>query len=260
MCNHLTTVSLKVSDIRFSYGKKETLKGIDLELQPSQILGILGPNGSGKTTLLKCINRILVPSQGEILLGGSDISKMSRLDISKNMSYVPQNAKLDLCTPTVFEIVLMGRRPHITWQFGKKDQDIVWKCLDELGIRHLAARSFDSLSSGQSQRVLMARALAQEAKVLLLDEPTSNLDVKYQRDVMESVRMVVDEKKIGACAIIHDLDLALRFCDVSVLLNEGRIVCFGRTEDVLTSENIKEVFGVDSCIETIRGTKHLIVL
>ena len=129
-----------------------------------------------------------------------------------------------------------------------------------MGVRHLAANPFDSLSSGQSQRVLMARALAQEAKVLLLDEPTSNLDVKYQREVMDSVRTVVDQKGISACAIIHDLDLALRFCDKSILLNEGNIVCFGRTEDVLTSENIKEVFGVDSCIETIRGSKHLIIL
>ena len=253
-------VALKIEEIRFSYGKKETLKGINLKLEPSQILGILGPNGSGKTTLLKCINRILVPQQGNILFNEEDLSKMSRLDISKNISYVPQNAKLDLCTPTVFEIVLMGRRPHITWQFSKKDHEIVWGCLDEMEIRHLAARSFDSLSSGQSQRVLMARALAQEAKVLLLDEPTSNLDVKYQREVMESVRTVVNQKEIGACAIIHDLDLALRFCDTSVLLNEGNIVCFGKTEDVLTAENIKNVFGVDSCIETIRGSKHLIIL
>lgn len=253
-------MSLKVSDVRFSYGKKEILKGVDLELQSSQILGILGPNGSGKTTLLKCINRILTPSQGHIMLDDNEISKMTRLDISKNVSYVPQNAKLDICTPTVFEIVLMGRRPHITWQFGKKDEEIVWNCLDEMGIRHLAARPFDSLSSGQSQRVLMARALAQEAKVLLLDEPTSNLDVKYQRDVMESVRHVVNQKQIGACAIIHDLDLALRFCDVSVLLNEGNIICFGRTEDVLNADNVRDVFGVESCIETIRGSKHLVVL
>ena len=251
---------LSVKNVRFSYGKEETLKGIDLELGPSQILGILGPNGSGKTTLLKCINRILSPSQGEILMDGDDLSKMPRLDIAKSISYVPQNARLDLCTPTVFEIVLMGRRPHISWQYGKRDHDIAWRCLDEMGVRHLAAQSFDSLSSGQSQRVLMARALAQEAKVLLLDEPTSNLDVKYQREVMDSVRSVVDERGIGACAIIHDLDLALRYCDVAVLLNEGSIVCFGRTEDVLTRENIREVFGVDSCIETVAGSKHLIIL
>lgn len=256
-------MSLSIDGVRFSYGKnakKEILKGISLELEPSQILGILGPNGSGKTTLLKCINRLLIPQQGSILLDGNNLSEMSHLDISKCISYVPQNAKMDLCTPNVFEIVLMGRRPHITWQYGKKDYDITWQCLDEMEVRHLAANPFDSLSSGQSQRVLMARALAQEAKVLLLDEPTSNLDVKYQREVMDSVRTVVDQKGISACAIIHDLDLALRFCDKSILLNEGNIVCFGRTEDVLTSENIKEVFGVDSCIETIRGSKHLIIL
>ena len=244
-------MTLSVQGIRFSFGEKEVLKGVSLDVGSDEVLGILGPNGSGKTTLLRCINDILVPSQGSVLIDDKDIRSMTRLEVSKNIGYVPQNSKVELCTPSVYEIVKMGRRPHITWQYGPKDEEVIWRCMEEMNVKSLASASFDSLSSGQSQRVLLARALAQEANVLLLDEPTSNLDVKYQFEVMTTVRNLVRERGFCACAVIHDLNLAMRFCDKVVLLKDGEIVAKGKTEDVLTSENVKEVFGVDSCVMEI---------
>lgn len=253
-------MGIRTEDIFFGYGKNDILKGIDMDVGSSEIIGILGPNGTGKTTFLKCLNSILEPRQGKVLIDGSEVSGMSRQDIAKNMSFVPQNAASELCTPTVFEVVLMGRRPHITWQFSKKDEEIVWKCLEEMSVKDLATASFDSLSSGQAQRVLLARALAQEAKVLLLDEPTSNLDVKYQVDVLNTIRNLVKEKGFCACAILHDLDLAMRFCDKVILLKDGEVNAFGNTEEVLTPENIRKVFEVESMVVEMGGRKHVVLI
>lgn len=251
---------LEISDLCFGYNRDDTLRNVFLQLDASEILGIVGPNGSGKTTLLRCINRILAPRQGSILLDESDVRSMSNSDIAKKIGYVPQNAKSEICTPSVFEVVLMGRRPHIQWQFGNKDEDIAWAALEDMGVKHLASHPFDSLSSGQSQRVLMARALAQEAEVLLLDEPTSNLDVRYQIEVMETIHGIVHEKGLSSIAVIHDLDLAMRFCDKVILLDQGEVKASGRIEEVLSSRLIKEVFGVDAIVDNIYGRNRVIIL
>jgi len=244
-------MTLNISDIKFAFDKDDILKGVSASLGDQEILGILGPNGSGKTTLLRCINRILTPYQGSVAIDEKDIIEMSHGDISRNIAYVPQNAKLEMCAPSVYEIVKMGRRPHITWQYGQADEEIIWDCMEEMSVKELASCSFDRLSSGQSQRVLLARALAQEAKVLLLDEPTSNLDVKYQLDVMNTVKNIVHTKGCSACAVIHDLNLAMRFCDNIVLMKDGYVVDSGPAADIITPENIKEVFGVESCVSEI---------
>ncbi len=240
---------LKMDGVEFSYGSISVLQNVNMELHPSEILGILGPNGSGKTTMLRCINGILTPQQGSITLDSDEIKKMPRKDVAKNIGYVPQNAIAERSGPTVFEVVLMGRRPHIIWEFGDKDKDIAWKAMDEMGVKNLADKDFGTLSSGQAQRVLMARAIAQEAKILLLDEPTSNLDVKYQIEVMKAIHELVHQKRVGACAIIHDLDLAMRFCDKVLLLNNGEIISAGPTRMVLTPNNIKKVYDVDAIID-----------
>ncbi|UAL07437.1 MAG: ABC transporter ATP-binding protein [Candidatus Methanogranum gryphiswaldense] len=240
---------LKMDGVEFSYGSVPILQNVNMELHPSEILGILGPNGSGKTTMLRCINGILTPQQGSITLDSDEIKKMPRKDVAKNLGYVPQNAISEKNGPTVFEVVLMGRRPHIVWEFGDKDKDIAWNAMNDMDVKNLADADFGTLSSGQAQRVLMARAIAQEAKILLLDEPTSNLDVKYQIEVMRTIHDLVHQKKVGACAIIHDLDLAMRFCDKVVLLHNGNIMAAGPTRLVLNPKNIKTVYEVDAIID-----------
>jgi ABC-type cobalamin/Fe3+-siderophores transport systems, ATPase components len=253
-------MQLKMDGVWFSYGKNDVLRDVYLELDPSEVLGILGPNGSGKTTMIRCINGILTPRQGSIALDSMEIVDMPRSDIAKSLGYVPQNSVNDLCTPTVFEVVLMGRRPHITWEFGETDKKIVWEAMEEMDVKHLASSRFDRLSSGQTQRVLMARAIAQEAKILLLDEPTSNLDVKYQIDVMRAIRDLVNDRKVSACAIIHDLDLAMRFCDKVVLLHEGGIIAAGETEKILNPDNIKLVYDVESIIDRTYNRPRVLIL
>jgi len=254
-------MKLNVDGIWFSYGgNKDILKDVDLELNPSEVLGILGPNGSGKTTMIRCINGILTPRQGSITMDSKEVLEMPKLEIAKNLGYVPQNSLSDLCTPSVYEVVLMGRRPHITWEFSSKDKDIVWEAMEEMNIKHLATSRFDRLSSGQTQRVLMARAIAQEAKVLLLDEPTSNLDVRYQIDVMQTIQKLVKTKNVAACAIIHDLDLAMRFCDKIVLLMDGNVVAAGDSEEILTPENIKATYGVDSIIDRTYDRARILIM
>lgn len=254
-------MKLKVNGIEFSYDSNPVLRSVDLELDGSEILGILGPNGSGKTTLIKCINRILTPSQGTVLLDSSDIMKMKQREVAKHFGYVPQNTVNDLSCPTVFEVVMMGRRPYsLGWQYSKEDEELVWKSLEDLEVADLASRSFDHLSSGQTQRVLMARALCQGADILLLDEPTSNLDIRYQIEVMNTVKRIVKEKGVSTCAIIHDIDMAMRYCDKAVILNKGEIVAAGSVEDVITPETIKRAYGVDIVIDRNYGRPHVIVI
>ena len=254
-------MDISVNGIHFSYPhKKDILRGIGFEMSGNEFVGIIGPNGSDKTTLLKCINRILEPQQGEICLGGSDIAKMRRIDIAKNIGYVPQSGGLELSSPTVYEVVMMGRRPHGGWQMNSDDEAIVWKAMEDMSIRDLAVQSFDSLSSGQVQRVLMARALAQQADIMLLDEPTSNLDLRYQIEVMNLIRDLVDRRGVGACAIIHDMELTLKYCDKVILMQDGIITAAGRVEDVITPENIREVYGVDAVIDRHYSKPHVIIL
>ena len=252
--------TLSVEDIVFSYdGANCILDKVGLSMDHPEIVGIVGPNGSGKTTLIKCINNILTPKQGKIMIDESDIKSMRKNEIAKKLAYVPQKSDRDINSPNVYEVVLMGRKPHTSWQYTEKDDEIVWRNMEELSIAHLASHKFDELSSGQLQRVLIARAITQEAKILLLDEPTSNLDVKYQIEVMNTIQRIVETKDVGACIIIHDLDLAYHFCDRIVMMGDKKIKYAGTPDEVMCPENIKDVFEVDSVIVEINGTKHVVI-
>jgi len=222
------------------------LDDLDLVVDDSQVLGLVGPNGSGKTTLIKCIDRILKP-KGSILLDGADIETMNRTEMAKRLGYVPQSSSTPIST-SVFDTVLMGRRPHISWRVSDSDLDKVADILQLLQLEDMAMRDFDQLSGGQKQKVLIARALCQEPSVLLLDEPTSNLDMKHQLEVMETVTALVKQKNISAVMALHDLNLAARFVDKLAILKGGRIYAAGDPADLLNARNIREVYGVEAIV------------
>lgn len=252
---------LDASGIVFGYSENRIiLDGVGISIDRGDFVGIIGPNGSGKTTMIKCLNKILTPKQGEILLNGEDISGMKRIEVARQIGYVPQSSSEEMSAPTVYEVVMMGRKPRMSWQCSEADEDAVWAIMEELDVAHLASHGFDELSSGQTQRVLMARAIAQEATVLLLDEPTSNLDIRYQLDVMDMVRDIIESRSVSACAIVHDLDLALRYCNKVLLMNDGHVEAFGRSEEVITEDSIRRVYGVDVRLEDLYGRRRLIVI
>ncbi len=251
-------MKITVQDLTFSYQSTSTLNKVSMQLQTQEVLGMVGPNGSGKTTLLKCINKILEPKQGTILLGEQAIKKMSRLQVAKQIGYVPQAQTTISEQLSVFEMVLMGRRPHITWQNSEKDNQKVWEALKTLNIEKLAMRNFYELSGGEQQRVLVARSVAQEAKVLLLDEPTSNLDIKHQLEVMELTQTLVETQGLAAAIAIHDLNLAARYCDKILMMKNGVIFAAGAPSKVLSVENIGEVYGVEVEINYSRNNLYIV--
>jgi iron complex transport system ATP-binding protein len=220
-------------------------------------LGIVGPNGSGKSTLIRCIDRILKPRQGSILLDGTEMKTMGQMEIAKSLGYVPQNAPRTFPV-TVFDTVLMGRRPHLAWNSGERDREKVAEALERLGIEGLALMDSNEISGGEQQRVLIARALAQEAGILLLDEPTSNLDIRHQLEVMEIMRNLVKEKELSAIIAIHDLNLASRYADRVIMMNKGEIFTKGDPASVFTPQNIAQVYGVESLVEKKNGTLYIV--
>ena len=252
-------VTLNVKDLAFSYASAPVLAGVSLEVGTKEIVGVLGPNGAGKSTLLKCIDRILQPQQGSILLDGEEISHLSRLELAKKIGYIPQSLS-HAFSITVFDAVLMGRRPHINWRTSEEDTEKVLETLDMLHIEDLAMRDINELSGGQIQQVFIARALVQEPDVLLLDEPTSNLDIRHQLEVMHTVKSIVRKKEISAIMAIHDLNLAARFADKIVLMNGGGILAVGNPAAVITPENIRLVFKVDADVYEKDGKLHVVPL
>ena len=239
---------LQIKNLSFSYGSTQILKDINMELGSSDVLGIVGPNGAGKSTLLRCIDRILVPQNGTLLLDGQEMKQMSSMEIAKKIGYVPQSIS-NTFPATVFDTVLMGRRPHLGWRSSEEDIDTVLEVLTMLKIKYLAMRDFNEISGGQQQKVLIARALAQDAEILLLDEPTSNLDIRHQLEVMEILTKLVKKKGLSVMMAIHDLNLASRYSDRIIMLNGGGIRDTGDPVSVLTAENIQSVYGVEVIVK-----------
>ena len=236
-------MNLETKDLKVSLNKNEILKGIDIELGNKEFIGIIGPNGSGKSTLLKCLYRNLSPSSGSIYIDNIEIWKISTRESAKKIGVLAQH-KHHSFDFTVLDMVLMGRSPYkkLMDRDTKEDYDIVYEAIDKVNIRHLANRSFNSLSGGEQQRVILARALAQKTKCLILDEPTNHLDIKYQLQLME----IVKNLGIEVIAAIHDLNIAAMYCDKIYVLKGGEIVAYGTPKDVLTKEFIKEVYDVDA--------------
>lgn len=243
---------LSIQGLFFGYRNINVLEDIELELNKGEILSVVGPNGAGKTTLLKCIAGIVRPEKGIILINGKDASRMKRLVLARCIAYVPQSSPSKFPI-TVFDAVLMGRRPYISWKPSRRDLEMVADIVKSMGLEDIALRDFDQLSGGQKQKVLLARAVAQDTEYLLLDEPTANLDLKHQIEVMEMISSMVKSNGVAAILAMHDLNLASRFSDRMVMLNAGKIFCNGDPQQIITAENIRSVYGVEATISLSNG-------
>ena len=249
---------IKIDGLTFSYSSTPVLKDITLDLTGPKFVSILGPNGVGKSTLIHCINKILSPTGGTVMLDGKDVKDITIKEMAKQVGYVPYSAN-DTFPLTVVDTVLMGRHPHSKWGSLDKDLDIVYDTLKMLGISHLAMRNFNELSAGQHQKVMLARGLVQEPKVLLLDEPTSNLDIRHQLDVTKMLKRLSEEKGILVIMISHDISIAAKFSDEIIMLRDGAIYAAGTPNEVITEPNLEAVYGVKSRIVDDDGRPHVIL-
>ena len=248
---------LKVADLNFNYNGNSILKDISFELNRGQILGVLGVNGAGKTTLLKCLNRILKPQTGRVMLNEQNVKHMHRNEVATHFAYVPQ--KYGDEPLSVFDTILLGRKPYIKWVATEHDLRIVQAILHRLEIEHLALRSTNQLSGGEMQKVIIARALAQEPEILLLDEPTSNLDLKNQLQVMQLVTRAVREHDMAAIVSVHDINLAFRFVDHFLMLKDGKVHISASKENI-TATDIEEVYGVKVIVSELNDHRIVIPL
>ncbi|MCX8187125.1 MAG: ABC transporter ATP-binding protein [Nitrososphaeria archaeon] len=254
-------MSLCARDLQFYYGARKILENISLTADEGELIGVVGPNGSGKTTLLKILDGLLKPKIGSVYLDGKSIQEMSIKEIARNIAMVPQDASADV-EFTAFEMVIMGRTPHL----GKlsletvEDEAKVKRWMEVTETLHLAERKMSEISGGEKQRVIIARALAQEPRVLLLDEPTANLDLCYQLQIMDLLKRLTRELGLIVICAIHDLNLASRYCDRIILLNEGVIAAVGKPIEVITAENLRKVFKVDAKITHDPETNSLNII
>lgn len=254
-------MEIVINGIKFAYGSVDdaVLNGITLDICGPQVVSILGPNGVGKSTLIHCINKILSPTVGTIFYDGKDVSEYTLKDMAKHIGYVPYSSS-DTFPLTVVDTVLLGRHPHAKWRTTDEDLEIVYDTLEKLGIQDLAMRYFNELSAGQHQKVMLARGLVQRPEVLLLDEPTSNLDIKHQLGISRTLRQLSHSENLLVIMISHDLNIAARYSDNVILMHEGRIFAVGTPSEVLTVENIRHVYGVESRILDDGGSPYIMLL
>ncbi|MCI7713604.1 MAG: ABC transporter ATP-binding protein [Clostridiales bacterium] len=247
---------MTVEHLCFSYpcGRK-ILEDISFAADAGECLAVLGNNGAGKSTLLKCFSHILRPQSGRVLVDGRDILSLSLGELAREAALMTQSAPSTRLT--VYDTLLLGRKPYMKWGVSQHDRAVVADILRQLELEPFAMRYLDQLSGGEQQKILLARALVQEPKLLLLDEPTSSLDLKNQYEVLGLVRRFCRERNITAVLVIHDLNLALRFCDRFLFLHGGRVLAFGGPEAV-TPANIRAVYGMDAAVEQVRGVPVVI--
>ena len=255
-------INLALNHVSFSYTDVPVLHHIDLMVEQGEMVGLLGSNGSGKTTLLKLASGVLRPAEGDIHLDGSSLSHLKRRQVAQRVAVVPQQFHMPFAF-TLREVVLLGRTPFLKAfsNEGERDQQAVNRAMELIGIEELGQRFFNELSGGEQQKAVLAMALAQEPKLLLLDEPTAHLDINHQMEILELVKGLNREQGITVIGAMHDLNLAALYFDRLVLLKEGRIFTNGTPSQVLTEENIGEVFGawVQVIQHPLMKTPHIVI-
>lgn len=238
-------LKLQVKNLKFSIDKKDILKDISFDIPKGSFVGIIGPNGSGKSTILKNIYRLYKPDSGKLILDNKDLSTMKDKDCAKEIAVLAQesNSQFDF---TVEQIVKMGRYPYksVFEDYSKKDMDMVNNMLKRVGLDDYSNRSFSKLSGGEKQRTLIARALVQDTDFLILDEPTNHLDIGYQIQLMDLVKSL----NITTLSAIHDMNIASMYCDYLIVMKDGKIRKCGSVEEVITSDMLKEIFGVNAYV------------
>ena len=232
------------------------LQDVAFQAEEGQFLAILGNNGAGKSTLLKCMNGILKPDAGSLLLDGEDLLALPRRQVAQRVAFVAQTVASTQMT--VHDMVMLGRRPYMGWSFSREDHDIVHAAMARLGLMDMRGRFLNQLSGGERQKVMLARALAQQPRLLLLDEPTSALDIRNQYQVLKIVGELCRTEGLTAVVVIHDLTLALRFCDRFLLMRDGQVYRCGGLE-VLDKTALREVYGVDAEPVVVNG-RHIVLV
>ena len=237
--------SYRLVDVNFSYNGIPVIEGLEMEIKAGSFLGLLGPNGSGKTTLLKLLSGILVPQKGTVYLNGREVSKIPAQERAKLLGVVPQESHFDFPF-SLQEVVAMGRYPYLDWwgRLSSKDRQKIDEALHLTGLFAIKDNMITNLSGGEKQRGIIARALAQEPLILLLDEPVSNLDIRYQQEIFELLNALNREKGITIIIISHDLNLAAQYCTSLALLGKGLLKAYGAPQKVLNEKLIEEVYGV----------------
>jgi len=244
-------VKLEMQGITLAYGDKKIVEDITFQVMPGEMVGLVGPNGSGKSTIIKALSRVVTPYSGTVLINGRDISRIPRRELSLLISVIPQIPLLPSAF-TAFEIVLMGRNPHLgLFQYeGPRDMDIAWQAMEQTSTQCLAERRISELSGGEIQCVVIARALTQETQAILLDEPTANLDISRQIEILDLVKGLCRKNKLAVVAALHDLNLAAHYCDRLLLINRGGIHAEGTPIEVINTQNLEQVYGHGSYVHT----------
>ena len=249
---------IQVEKISYSYGigQHDVLKNISFDASYGECVGILGNNGVGKSTLITCLCKIRTPKSGHVCIDRRDIHKMKRLEAARLIAYVAQ--KNEISQMTVFDSVLLGRKPYIKLSVSQADLDICESVIEQVGLSDFRLRYVNELSGGELQKVMLARALVQQPKLLLLDEPTSNLDPKSQHEMLALVRKLALESKISVFMVLHDISLALRYCDQFLFLKQGEVYKYG-DDSIVTKETIADVYDINGEVVEIDGRKVFVI-
>jgi iron complex transport system ATP-binding protein len=255
-------MKLAVRDLSYSFGDKKVLRDVKFDVGPGEFLGLMGPNGSGKTTLLRCVMNYLHSDPDSIMIDGKPIQDIPPEDLARTFAVVPQSSTTDF-TFSAYDIVMMGRIPHRSNRFAgasRADADAVQSAMERTDTWRFAGRPFFALSGGERQRVIIARAIAQSPKALLLDEPTVYLDISGQLEIMDLIKSLNKEEGITVISVLHDVNMAARYCDRIALLSNGWLEAIGPPAEVLNPETIQSVYGVDVVVRRDPFTNAVYVM